>query len=62
VKSGVAWVLGNVRQCVFLGLFAITNLSGRLPLIHTNLANRLLLANTRDTEKDRSQTQSDYLP
>ena len=55
-------MLGNVRQCVFLGLFAITNLSGRLPLIHTNLANRLLLANTRDTEKDRSQTQSDYLP
>lgn len=45
-------MLGNVRQCVFVRFFAITNLSGRLPLIHTNLANRLLLANTRYTEKD----------
>lgn len=55
-------MLGNVRQCAFVRFFTITNLSSRLPLIQTNLANRLLLANTRDTEKDRSQTQADHLP
>ena len=54
-------MLGDVLPCVFVSIFVITNLPDRLLLIQPKVANRLLLANTRGTEKDRPQTQADHL-
>ena len=55
-------MFGEVLPCVFVSIFAITNLPDRLLLIQPKVANRLLLANTRGTEKDGPQTQADHTP
>ena len=49
-------MLGDVLPCVFVSIFAIANLPDRLLLIQPKVANRLLLANTRGTEKNGPQT------